>query len=275
MQRSGVHDGVAVTADIQTAALYAGRVMHRRHGASAHAFEYRVFSLLADLDALPELDRGLRWFSHNRFNLLSFHDRDHGPRDGSALRPWLLALLARHGVDGAGRRLRLLSFPRVLGYVFNPISLWLVDRPAADAGLEAIVCQVHNTFGDQHCYLLHGGGMPLNQVVRAQGGKRMHVSPFIALAGDYRFRFDMAAERFDYTVEQREDGRPLLVARHWATANAMDDATILRLWCRHPLLTLKVIGGIHWEALRLFLRGTPFHARPAPPQEEVTQCTLI
>ena len=207
-------------------ALYLGHVRHTRLRPFVHAFTYRVFSLLIDLDELPALDRRLRLFSHNRRNVLSFMDRDHGPRDGSALRPWIERRLAADGIDISGGRVRLLCMPRVLGYVFNPLSVWFChDREGA---LRAVLYEVSNTFGGRHGYLLpvsgdHGAGGPV--------------------------RFQDAAG-------------PLLAATQTGRRRPLSDASLMGALAWAPALTWKVIAAIHWQALRLWLKGAPYYRRP-------------
>jgi len=253
-------------------ALYFGEVMHRRLRPLRHRFVYRVFTGLFDLDELPKLGRRLRLFSHNRLNLFSFHDRDHGRRDGSPLRPWVEGHLAATGIDLDGGRILLLCFPRLLGYVFNPLSVYFCFH--RDGGLRAILYEVKNTFGDQHGYLL-----PVEDgddgVVRQSCDKVFHVSPFIEMACRYHFRLRVPDARLALAIRQSTlagpDGEPdMLVATVTGRRRPLDDATLFRAWLRHPLMTLKVIAAIHFEALRLWRKGARFHRRTPPPEAEVT-----
>lgn len=244
--------------------LYRGEVMHRRLKPFGHRFVYRVFSVLVDIDAPPRL----ALFSHNRFNLFSFHDRDHGQRDGSALRPWIEALLARNGVDVAGGRIMLHCFPRVLGYVFNPLSLyWCWDRTGR---LAAVLCEVKNTFGQQHCYLLkvdaHAPGAP----IRASRDKVFYVSPFIDMNCRYHFKLHAPDQRLRIAIRQTDPGGDLLVATHIGRRVALTNTALLGAFCSVPLVTLKVVAGIHWEAVKLWWKGGRLHPRPAPPVGEVS-----
>ncbi|WP_040706621.1 DUF1365 domain-containing protein [Oceanibaculum indicum] len=252
--------------------LYRGRVTHSRLSPFRHKFHYRVFSLLVDLDELPALDAGLRLFSYNRANLLSFHDRDHGPRDGSPLRPWVERHLAAAGIDNDGGRISLLCFPRLMGFVFNPLSIYYC-RDRQDR-LTAILYEVKNTFGQQHGYLLpvpadRQPGAPILQ----RQEKGFYVSPFMPMECRYRFRLNEPDESLSILIRQDEagpDGVPLLAATHMAERAALTDAGLLSAFAQHPLMTLKVIGGIHWEALRLWRKGARFHARPTPPARDVS-----
>ena len=254
-------DGEAVSC------LYDGEVMHRR-AAPRHRLRYRVFSLLLDLDALPALAARLRLFSHNRVNLLSFHDRDHGRRDGTSPRAWVDAALAANGLETGGR-ITLLCFPRLLGFVFNPLSIFFCYAPAGR--LSAILYEVRNTFGDKHGYLIevppdHATDAPIAQHCE----KSFHVSPFLPLAGAYEFHLKEPGKRLNIVIRHLRDGAEVLLASHVGRRAPLTDAAILRHVLRHPLMTLKVIAGIHWEALFLWLKGARFHRRPEPPATDVS-----
>lgn len=252
-----------------TSALYFGQVMHKRLRPFGHRFVYRIFQLCLDLDELPQLDRRLRLFSHNRFNLFSFHNRDHGARDGSALRPWIEAQLAQAGIDLEGGPVRLLCFPRILGYVFNPLTLWFCHH--RDGSLRAVLYEVRNTFGDKHGYLIPVANPPAPGEPLLQGcDKALHVSPFIPMQAHYRFRLTVPNDRLSLVIRESVSEGELLVAAQSARRAELTDARLLRAFFTHPLLTLKVIGAIHWQALRLWLKGASFHRRPQPPADAVS-----
>ncbi len=252
----------------ETACLYTGSVMHRRLGEQAYRFQYRLFSLLLDVDHADTATAGLRLLSRNRFNLFSFHDRDHGPRDGSALRPWIDGVLARAGISLDGGRVQLLCMPRVLGYGFNPLSLWYCYH--ADGDLRAVLCEVRNTFGEQHGYLLHEGGRPLDLPLRSRAAKVFHVSPFFPVTGEYRFRLMPAEESFTTAIQYLEHGELRLAAVQQGQRQPLTDSALLRAAWRYPFMTLSVMRAIHWQALKIWLRGARFHRKPQPPQEDVT-----
>jgi len=255
-----------MTAQRLQSCFYFGAVMHRRLRPVRHRFAYRVFSCLIDLDELPALGR-TRLFGHNRFNLMSFHDRDHGPRDGSALRPWIEARLNEAGIDIAGGPVRLLCFPRVLGYVFNPLSVWFCHH--ADGTLRAILYEVANTFGERHCYLIPVRGEDAATVAQSCL-KAFHVSPFIALSGHYRFQLRAPGERLAIAIREEDVGGPVMVAAQNGRRVAFRTGTVLQAFIRYPLMTLKVIAAIHLEAFRLWRKGAVFHRRPAAPPRPVT-----
>jgi DUF1365 family protein len=249
--------------------LYFGRVIHKRLMPFRHRLAFRVFSLYLDLDELPALARRLRFFSHNRWNLFSFHDRDHGKRDGTAPRDWLDHHLAEAGIDLEGGPVRLLCFPRLLGYVFNPLSIWFCYHRGGR--LLALLYEVHNTFGERHGYLI-----PVDPA-RAPGDailqscdKCFYVSPFIAMAASYEFRLAEPEERLAVSIRQWTPEGELLLASQSGRRRALDDATLVRAFASFPLMTLKVVAGIHWHAFRLWRKGARPLPRPAAPDETVT-----
>ncbi len=247
---------------IRHSAIYRGRVVHDRRRPKRHRLAYRVFSLLLDLDELPALDRGLRLFGHNRWGLVSFHDRDHGDLTGAPLRPWVEARLAEAGVDGADGAIRLLCYPRIFGYAFNPLSVYFCHR--ADGDLAAILYEVRNTFDERHTYVIphtNGGG----EIVRQQARKSLYVSPFVAMGATYHFRIRPPAGDVRIAIREEDEDGLLLAAAFRGTRQPLGDSNLAGLLFRYPAMTLKVTGAIHWEALRLWLKGVPRHAhRPAP-----------
>ncbi|SEQ33829.1 hypothetical protein SAMN04488038_105277 [Solimonas aquatica] len=241
--------------------LYAARVMHRRHVPPYYRFVYRVFYLLVDIDRLAALNQRLRFFSHNRFNLLSLHDADHG--DGGGLRPWAEQTLRDYGLVFPLGRVRLLCFPRVLGMAFNPISLWYCEH--AQGGLRAVIAEVRNTFGERHSYVLASGGAALPYGTMPEKDKCFHVSPFFDLRGRYRFVLAAPAAQLRVAIHETRDDAPLMDATLAGERLTLRDGEILRQVLAMPLLMLKVLGAIHWQALKLWLRGARFHRKPAPP----------
>lgn len=244
------------------ARLYFGQVMHARSRPRQHRFRYRVFSLLIDIDRVAAAGRMSRLFSIGRFNLFSFTPADHGPRDGTSLRAHVEALLRGAGVTPDGGRIDLLCYPRILGYVFNPLSVYYChDRTGT---LVALVYQVHNTFGDAHTYVapVHAAERH-GRVVRQVRAKRMHVSPFVGMAAQYRFALDEPDARLSVHIREHDDAGPFLLATFDGEARPLTTRTLAHAFFRYPLMTLKVIGAIHFEAFRLWRKGVPFHARPA------------
>ena len=248
--------------------LYTAQVMHRRLVAPLYRFVYRVFYLLLDIDRIDEAARGLRLFSHNRWNLLAFHDRDHGAHEPGALRSWAEGILLAADIDLAGGRIRLLCMPRLLGYAFNPISLWYCEH--ADGRLRAVIAEVRNTFGEKHCYLLASGGAPMPYSKPYETEKCFHVSPFFDLVGRYRFTLSEPAQQLRVLIHETRDGVPILDANLACKRRTLSDGNVLKQVLMMPLMTFKVVAGIHWEALKIWLRGGRFHGKPAPPKLEVT-----
>lgn len=249
--------------------LYLGRVMHARFKPCKHRFVYRVFSFYLDIDRVGVLAAQLKLFSEGRFNLFSFHQKDHGPRDGSALRPWVEGHLAAHGIALDGGAIRLLCFPRILGYVFNPLSVYFCHGPAAD--LRAVLYEVRNTFGQSHSYLVrvpagHAVGLPLTQ----SAAKCFHVSPFLGLTGEYRFHLREPGETLSLAIRESDAEGEILLATHVGQRRDMTDGALLSAFLRHPLMTLKIVLAIHWQALKLWRKGAVFHRLPPAPASAVT-----
>jgi DUF1365 family protein len=233
--------------------LCLGQVMHRRLRPAVNAFVYPVFYVQLPVRDLAGAACGI--FSIDRPNLLSFYCRDHGPRDGSPLLPWIENLLATHGLPTDGE-IVLQTLPRVLGFVFNPVSFWYCHDRAGR--LIAVLAEVNNTFGGTHSYLLHRAGAPLADGEELRAEKLFHVSPFNEIEGGYRFRFRrqhaVQLARIDYDDAEGEllltsiTGKP----RQWSAG------ALLAAFLRMPFLTLGVIARIHWQALKLWLKGVPF-----------------
>ncbi|NIJ41533.1 hypothetical protein FHS78_001823 [Parvibaculum indicum] len=254
------------TAGIWRSRLYAGSVFHRRLRPRRHELRYGVFYMLLDLDELDGLDRGLAGFAHNRFAPVSFHDRDHGGGDGRPLRQWIENQLQRAGLTVRGGRVELLTMPRIFGYAFNPLSIWFC-RDGSDR-LIAVLYEVRNTFGDRHCYLFPVA--PGDTHIDQRCDKAFYVSPFMAVEGEYRFRLMEPGARFSLTIRESDGEGTLLTASFAGEAKSLSASGLAGMLLRYPLLTLKVVAGIHWEALKLLAKGLRFRSRPAPPASPVT-----
>lgn len=262
-----------------------GQVFHKRLRPVVHQFTYGVFFLRLPLSQLNNLDN--RWFSKDRFNLLSFATRDHGPCDGSSLQTWIRDLLRREGIDRADGEIVLQTFPRLLGYVFNPISFWYCHDRSGQ--LRAALAEVRNTFGERHNYLVaHDDQRPIDAGDWLPSRKVFHVSPFCEVKGHYRFRFEQIAGRAFAQIDY-DDGNDLQSANN-ENNNDSDRASdklivtvihgkpepltsraALRAFVRHPLMTVGVVARIHWQALKLWFKNVPFFTKPSPPSIKTTR----
>ncbi len=248
-------------------ALYLGRVTHTRYSPARHHLSYGVWYMLADLDELMELDRTVRGFSVDRAGLVSFRARDHGPRDGSPLRPWIEAQLAEAGVDLEGGPIRVLCFPRVAGYVFNPISVWFCHH--RDGSVRAIAYEVSNTYGERHTYVVPiREGAHAGETVRRAFDKELFVSPFIEMDARYEFATRVPDDRASVLVRETVPEGTLLVAAFTGKRVPLTTTGLMRALIGHPFVTIKVIAGIHWEAVKLWRKGVPhLRHRTSPPHQ--------
>jgi uncharacterized protein len=241
-------------ADARAASLYFGEVMHARLKPRSHRFSYRVMSLLIDLDRLDEADRQSPLSGVNRAALYSFHEKDHGTRDGSSLRDYAARCAAKHGIELAGGRVLLLCYPRLLGYAFNPLSVYFCY--AACGSLALIIYEVRNTFGEIHSYILPVRPGEISAAgVRQEQDKLFHVSPFVEMAMSYHFRISPPAESVKLRILETDREGPLLAATFSGRRRVLETPALLRAFVALPLVTLKVVAAIHWEALRLWLKG--------------------
>ena len=261
-------DAAAGAAHLQPAVCF-GAVMHERHTVANNRFVYPSAFLRLPLSRIDDLKVPL--LGIERSNFFSFRRRDHGPRDGSALLPWLLSALDAHGVravcDG---EVVLQTMPRVFGYVFNPVSFWFCHD--ASGALRVVLAQVNNTFGERHNYLVHHAdvrAIESGDALRAR--KVFHVSPFFPLSGEYRFRFERRGRVHAVQIDLWDEGVLQLSTRIGGRAEVLDGHAMRRWMLRQPFMTLGVIARIHWQALRLAMRRVRFHRKPLPPQEETSR----
>jgi DUF1365 family protein len=246
------------------ACLYDGHVMHRRLRPLAHRFRYRVFSLLIDLDRLEAADRLSPLFGVNRRNLVSFHEEDHGKRDGTPLADQARGLAREAGVEGEIARALLLCYPRVLGYAFNPISVYYLF--AATGELSCVLYEVHNTFSQRHTYAARVRPHERERTgLRQARDKLLYVSPFIDMAMRYEFYLKAPAEKLFLRIGERDQHGAVMAATFAAAQRPLSTRSLLASCLAVPALGLKVVGAIHFEALRLWLKGLRPFARPAPP----------
>jgi DUF1365 family protein len=249
------------------AALYVGDVMHARLKPVGHRFSYRVMSLLIDLDRLEVADRQTPLFGVNRRALYSFHEADHGDRDGSSLRLYAQRCAAEHGIDLTGGRVLLLCYPRLFGYTFNPLSVYYCYRVDGQPAL--LIYEVRNTFGDIHAYVLpvaRGDISPAG--IRQTQDKRFYVSTFVEMTMRYHFRVMLPQDRVKLRILETNSDGPLLSATFNGQRRILTTRELLRSFFSLPLVTLKIIAAIHWEALRLWLKGVRLVPRPGKTADE-------
>lgn len=247
--------------------LYTGKVMHQRLKPFGHRFTYSVFSLLVDLDRLEEVDRMSRLLSVSRPGIISFKERDHAEQPGETLRQLADRLLVEAGLERRASRVLLLAYPRVFGYVFNPISVYFAYDTNGD--LSALIYSVRNTFGERHAYVapVREGEAGPNGIRQART-KVFHVSPFVGMGARYHFRVLPPGKVVRLRIHETEHETPLLSATFGGEARSLSDAVLLACLFRFPLMTWKVVIAIHWEALKLWVKGARFHRSPSPPAPE-------
>ena len=236
---------------INNSCIYIGKVIHKRFKPKEHYFKYNVFSFLIDLDELTEIEKKIKFFSYNKFNLISFYDQDHGNRDGSSLIEWVRKNLNQISVDCDKIKIKLLCYPRILGYVFNPLSIFFVyDK---NASLAAILYEVKNTFGEQHTYVFRVESKERN--IQNYCKKKFYVSPFMDLSSEYHFKIQNPENKLSIVIDQKDEDGKLLFASQDGTRSDFTSKNLLLAFLRHPLMTFKIISAIHLEAIKLWIKG--------------------
>lgn len=245
--------------------LLVGNVMHRRERPAVNGFVYPVFYVQLSLRHLEHARSPL--FGVDGAALLSFNSRDHGPRDGTPLLPWIEGLLSSRGLPTDGE-IVLQCFPRVLGYVFNPVSFWFCHDKQGQ--LIAVLAEVNNTFGGTHTYLLHNpDGSPLQDGQELRADKAFHVSPFCEVEGGYRFKFYVARPKPLVRLCYDDSEGELLITAISGKRLPWTTQALFLAFLRMPFLTLGVMVRIHWQAFKLWIKGVPFHgAHPSSPLQE-------
>ena len=236
---------------INNSCIYIGSVIHKRFKPKKHFFKYNVFSLFLDLDEINELDQKILFFSYNKFNILSFFDKDHGHRDGSSIKNWLIHVLKKKNISTISIKVKILCYPRIFGYVFNPLSIFFIYD--ADSNPIAILYEVKNTFGEQHTYVFKIDIK--NKQIFNNCKKKFYVSPFMDLESKYFFKVLIPNERLSVIIDQRDKKGKLLFASQDGERVKLSPKNLLISYLKHPLMTLKIISAIHYEALKLWIKG--------------------
>ncbi len=236
-----------------TKGIYSGRVVHERLRPRRHRLSYGVFSILVDIDNLDEITQGLKWLTYNRWGFYSIQDTDHG--DGKGLRPWVSAELSQAGLAHAAHRIGMLCYPRILGYVFNPLTIFFCYD--ASDHLAAVIYEVHNTFKERHAYVLPVNG-PAKRIIEQKCAKNFYVSPFVPMACSYQFCLQPPGERVGIVIREDDEDGLLLTASFHGDRLPLTDAELIKMALKFPLMTLKVMVGIHIEAIRLWLKKAPY-----------------
>ena len=236
---------------INNSCIYIGSVIHKRFKPKKHFFKYSVFSLFLDLDEINELDKKIAFFSYNKFNILSFFDKDHGYRDGSSIKDWLIHVLQKKNISTINIKIKILCYPRIFGYVFNPLSIFFIYD--ADSNPIAILYEVKNTFGEQHTYVFKIDIK--NKQILNNCKKKFYVSPFMDLESKYFFKVLIPNERLSVIIDQRDKEGKLLFASQDGERVKLSSKNLLISYLKHPLMTLKIISAIHYEALKLWIKG--------------------
>ena len=236
---------------INSSCIYNGQVIHKRFKPKEHFFKYKVFSLLLDLSELNLLDKELKIFSYNKFNILSFYDIDHGPRDGTSLISWVKENLNNNNINSNEIKIKLLCYPRVWGYIFNPLSIFFVyDK---NSNLISILYEVKNTFGEQHTYVFKIDKN--NQLLEHSCKKKFHVSPFIEMNCLYYFKILKPTDKLSVVINQNDDSGKLLFASQDGLKNELNNKNLMISYISNPLMSFKIIGAIHFEAFKLWIKG--------------------
>ena len=246
--------------------IYNGSVIHKRFKPKKHFFKYRVFSLFLDLSELKELNNKLNFFSLNKFNLISFYEKDHGERDGSSLLEWVKNNLRRNNISTDNIKVKLLCYPRILGYVFNPLSIFFIYDN--NESLVSILYEVKNTFGEQHTYVFKIGGE--NKLIQNNCSKKFHVSPFIEMDCNYFFRILNPGDKLSVIIDQYDQQGKILFASQDGIRSDLTNKNLMNSYLKHPLMTFKIISAIHFEAFKLWIKGIKFVKKKLKIKNNIT-----
>ena len=251
---------------IKNSYIYSGNVVHKRFKPKIHFFKYKVFSLLIDLSELELLDKNLKIFSYNKFNIVSFYDRDHGARDGSSIKEWVIDNLKKNNIDNENIQVKLLCYPRIFGYVFNPLSVFYIYDN--NSNLISVLYEVKNTFGEQHTYIFK---TDIDQnLIQHMCKKKFHVSPFIEMDCTYFFRLLKPGKKISVIIDQNDKDGKILYASQDGVRSEMNNVNFVKSYLKHPLMTFKIILAIHFEAFKLWSKGIKFIKKTLKIKNNIT-----
>jgi len=246
--------------------LFHGTVFHKRFLPKKHAFRYPSIFICFPVSRISELKS--RFFSINRFNLFSLKEADHG--NGTGIQQWISTFLKNESVIEADGEIWLMTMPRILGFVFNPVSFWWCLDKSGD--LRAMVCEVNNTFGERHFYLLMTADRGvITEKTELNCKKAFHVSPFFEVKGEYHFKFLKEDARRTASIDYKEDDISVLKTVVTGTALPISDKILIKTFMSFGLATLMVVIRINWQALKLFIKGIPFHKKPTRQNQDITR----
>ena len=251
---------------IKNSNIYTGNVIHKRFKPKTNTFNYKVFSLLIDLSEIDLLHKTLRLFSYNKFNIISFFNKDHGPRDGSSLKNWVLDNLKKNNIESDDVKIKLLCYPRIFGYVFNPLSVFYIYDKNSD--LIAILYEVKNTFGEQHSYIFKT--KKEQNLIQHVCKKKFHVSPFIEMNCIYFFRLLKPGNKISVIIDVQDSEGKILYASQDGVKSELNNNNLFKSYLKHPLMTFKIIIAIHFEAFKLWTKGIKFIKKKLKIKNNIT-----
>lgn len=250
---------------IKNSKIYIGKVIHKRFKPKEHYFKYNVFSLLIDLNELEEINKYIKFFSYNKFNIISFYDKDHGDRDGSSIKLWVKKNLRNIGIMTEDISIKLLCYPRIFGYVFNPLSTYFIYNKHSE--LISIFYEVKNTFGEQHTYIFKAQD---EKTVQNKCKKKFYVSPFIEMDCEYHFKTLNPREQLSVVINQNDKDGKLLFASQDGISQDFNNKNLILSYLTHPLMTFKIIGAIHYEAFKLWAKRIKLIAKKIKLKNNIT-----
>ena len=251
---------------IKNSFIYSGNVVHKRFKPKVHYFKYKVFSLLIDLSEIESMEKNLKIFSFNKFNIISFYNKDHGARDGSSIKDWVINNLKKNNIDTNDIKIKLLCYPRIFGYVFNPLSVFYIyDK---NLNLISILYEVKNTFGEQHTYIFKTGIK--HNLLQHMCKKKFHVSPFIEMNCIYFFRLLKPGNKISVIIDQNDEDGKILYASQDGVKSELTNVNLIKSYLKHPLMTFKIILAIHFEAFRIWTKGIKFIKKKIKIKNNIT-----